>query len=63
MVAQKHTHPATASLLMSFESVFAVLAGWVLMGERLSAWELCGCGVMFAAVILAQLPTPKKKGN
>ncbi|MBR3778341.1 MAG: DMT family transporter [Clostridia bacterium] len=63
VVAQKHTHPATASLLMSFESVFAVLAGWALMSERLSAWELCGCGVMFAAVILAQLPTPKKKGN
>lgn len=62
VVAQKHTHPTTASLLMSFESVFAVLAGWALMGERLSAWELCGCGVMFAAVILAQLPTPKKKG-
>ena len=40
-----------------------VLAGLVLMQERLSAWELTGCGVMFAAVILAQLPTPKKKGN
>lgn len=62
VVAQKHTHPTTASLLMSFESVFAVLAGWALMGERLSAWELGGCVVMFAAVILAQLPTPKKRG-
>jgi drug/metabolite transporter (DMT)-like permease len=63
VVAQKNTHPATASVLMSLESVFAVLAGLVLMGERLSAWELTGCAVMFAAVILAQLPTPKKKGN
>ena len=63
VVAQKNTHPATASVLMSLESVFAVLAGLVLMQERLSAWELTGCAVMFAAVILAQLPTPKKKGN
>lgn len=59
VVAQKHTHPTTASVLMSLESVFAVLAGLVLMGERLTAWEWCGCAVMFAAVILAQLPSPK----
>lgn len=62
VVAQKHTHPTTASVLMSLESVFAVLAGLVLMGERLTAWEWCGCGVMFAAVILAQLPPLRKKG-
>lgn len=60
VVAQKHTHPTTASVLMSLESVFAVLAGWALMGEQLSAWETSGCVVMFAAVILAQLPSPKK---
>ena len=59
VVAQKHTHPTTASVLMSLESVFAVLAGLALMGERLTAWEWCGCAVMFAAVILAQL---RKKG-
>ncbi len=59
IVAQRHTHPTTASLLMSFESVFAVLAGWVLLGDRLSDTELLGCGLMFAAVMLAQLPTPK----
>lgn len=62
VVAQKHTHPTTASVLMSMESVFAVLAGWALMGEKLSAWEMSGCVVMFAAVILAQIPMPKKKG-
>ncbi len=60
IVAQKHTHPTTASVLMSFESVFAVLAGWLLMpNERMTPWELAGCGVMFAAVILAQLPGKK----
>lgn len=64
VVAQKHTHPTTASLLMSFESVFAVLAGWLLPPhERLTSWEAAGCAVMFAAVILAQLPSPKKKGE
>ena len=62
IVAQKDTHPTTASLLMSFESVFAVLAGWVILQEDLSPTELLGCGLMFAAVILAQLPAPKKRG-
>lgn len=62
IVAQKDSHPTTASVLMSFESVFAVLAGMVLLGDRMTAWEWSGCAVMFAAVILAQLPTPKKKG-
>ena len=60
IVAQKDAHPTTASVLMSFESVFAVLAGVVLLGDRMTAWEWTGCGVMFAAVILAQLP--QKKG-
>lgn len=60
IVAQKDTHPTTASLLMSFESVFAVLAGMVILRDRMSSWEIIGCVVMFAAVILAQLPSPKK---
>ena len=47
-------------LLAIVNAVFAVLAGLVLMGEQLTAWEWCGCAVMFAAVILAQLPSPKK---
>lgn len=62
IVAQKDAHPTTASVLMSFESVFAVLAGVVLLEDRMTAWEWTGCAVMFAAVILAQLPTPQKKG-
>jgi len=63
IVAQKDTHPTTASLLMSFESVFAVLAGVLLLeGEVMSLWETVGCCVMFAAIVLAQLPSPQKKG-
>lgn len=61
IVAQKRTAPATASLLMSLESVFAVLAGWLLLGDRLSRTELLGCGLMFAAVVLAQLPPIEAK--
>lgn len=54
IVAQSRLEPSVASLLMSLESVFAVLSGWLCLGERLSARELCGCALVFAAVILAQ---------
>ncbi len=59
IVAQKNTHPTTASVLMSFESVFAVLAGALLLGDRMSSWEIAGCVVMFGAVLLAQVPAKK----
>ena len=52
--------PALASLLMSLESVFAALFGWLLLGQTLSARELFGCAVMFAAIILSQLPERRK---
>ena len=56
VIAQKNTDPTVASLLLSLESVFSVLAGWVILGERLSGRELFGCVLVFAAVLLAQLP-------
>ena len=56
MVSQKYLHPVTATLLMSLESVFAVLGGWLFLKELLSARELAGCAVIFAAIILSQLP-------
>lgn len=56
IVAQKDVEPTVASLLMSMESVFSMLAGWVLLGETLSGRELAGCLLVFAAIILAQLP-------
>ena len=55
IIAQKNTEPAVASLLMSLESVFAALAGWVLLGQALSPREMLGCGLVFAGIILAQL--------
>ena len=60
MVSQKYLHPVTATLLMSLESVFAVLGGWLFLNEKLSPSELAGCSIIFAAVLLAQIPVRKK---
>jgi len=56
IIGQKDLKPATASLLMSLESVFAVLSGWLVLHEQLTFWEGIGCILVFAAVILSQLP-------
>ena len=61
IVAQRFTDPTVASLLMSLESVFAVLAGALLLHERMNARELAGCIVMFVAIVLVQLPLPDKR--
>lgn len=61
IVGQKDFNPTIASLLMSFESVFSVLAGWALLGEALSKREMFGCVLIFAGVILAQIPIGQKK--
>lgn len=59
IIAQKNADPTVASLLLSLESVFSVLAGWVLLGQGLSLKELFGCVLIFYAIILAQLPEKK----
>ena len=61
IVAQKFTDPTAASLLMSLESVFAVLGGALLLGEKMSGREIVGCAVMFAAIVLVQLPAKGKE--
>ncbi len=61
IVGQKYTQPATASIIMSLESVFAALAGWFILKECLNESELIGCALVFFAVILAQIPGLKKK--
>lgn len=61
IIGQKNVNPAIASLLLSLESCFSVLAGWIILGERLSAREAAGCLLMFGAIILAQLPDKKKE--
>lgn len=56
IIGQKYTDPTSASLIMSMESVFSVLAGWVLLGETLKYNEILGCVLVFAAIMLVQLP-------
>lgn len=61
ILGQRDTDPTTATLLMSLESVFAALSGWVILHESLSVKELFGCVLVFVAVILAQIPLPAAK--
>lgn len=60
ILGQRDTSPTIASLLMSLESVFAVIFGAILLHEKLTGQEYAGCVLMFAAIILAQLPKRKK---
>ena len=62
IIGERDVQPALASLLMSLESVFAALFGWILIGQGLSGKELIGCAIMFAAILLSQLPERKKAG-
>lgn len=60
ILGQKTTKATVASLILSLESVFAVLAGWVVLGDVLLPREFLGCVLVFGAVILAQLPGKKR---
>ena len=60
VVAQKNVNPTVASLILCLESVVAVLAGWIVLGQDMSSREILGCALMFAAIVLAQLPVPSK---
>ena len=61
VVGQKHAEPTVATLIMSLESVFAVLFGVLLAGESLSLVEGIGCIVIFIAVIIPQLPSKEER--
>ena len=61
IAGQKHTPPAAATLIMSLESVFAALSGWLLLNERMDAKEICGCVIVFLAAAAAQLKLPVPK--
>ena len=60
ILGQKHLESTTASLIMSLESVIAALCGWLILKETMTGVELLGCGLVFAAVILSQLPNKEK---
>lgn len=61
IIGQKFTDPAVASIIMSLESVFAAITGWLLLHEHLTPRELTGCVLVFVSVILAQIPGFIKK--
>jgi len=56
ILGQTKLEPSLASLIMSLESVVAVLCGWLFLKEVLTVWETTGCILVFAAVILSQIP-------
>lgn len=60
IVGQKQLDPTIASMAMCLESVFSALAGWLLLHQTLTAAELAGCCLMFAAIIASQLPEKKR---
>ncbi|MCI1305567.1 MAG: DMT family transporter [Lachnospiraceae bacterium] len=56
IIGQRYADPAPASIAMSMESVFSGIGGWLLLGQTMSGRELLGCGLVFFAVILTQIP-------
>lgn len=63
IIGQRYAEPTVASISMSLESVFAALGGWIIAGNALSNRELFGCVLVFAAIIVAQIPTHSPKNQ
>lgn len=64
VIGQRGIDPAIASLIMCLESVFSVIAGFLLLNQRMTPREILGCGIMFAATVAAQLiPSTQKKNS
>lgn len=61
VVAQKNVNPTVASLILCLESVVAVLAGWIILGDKLTVRELTGCLLMFVAIVTAQFKTSEEE--
>lgn len=61
IVAQKDTNPTIAAMLLSLESVFAVISGTIILHEQMAVREIIGCIIMFAAIIIAQLPSKEER--
>lgn len=60
IIGQEGLNPTIASLLMSLESVFSVIAGWIILNQSLTPKEIVGCVIIFIAIVMAQLPVNKK---
>ena len=59
--AQKYLDPTIASLILCLEGVFGAIGGWLILNESLSFKELCGCVIIFSAIIISQISFNKKK--
>ena len=60
ILAQKDSNPTVVTILLSLESVFAVIAGAIILHQSMTPREYLGCALMFLAVVLAQIPLPAK---
>lgn len=60
ILGQKEVEPTLASLIMSLESVVALLCGWLFLHETMRLYEILGCVLMFIAILLSQFPIPRK---
>lgn len=60
IIGQRGTNPTVASIIMSMESLFSAVSGWLILGEKMSGKELLGCALVLAAVIFSQLPSRKQ---
>ena len=60
ILAQKDSNPTVVTILLSLESVFAVIAGAIILHQHMTPREYLGCALMFLAVVLAQIPLPAK---
>ena len=59
VIGQKYAEPTTAAIIMSFEAVFAAIAGWIILSEAMTVSQIFGCLLMFLAIVLVQLPSKK----
>ena len=60
IVGQNGLNPTIASMIMSLESVFSVIAGWIILNQTMGIRQLVGCGLIFVAIIIAQIPIREK---
>ena len=61
IVAQKDTDPTIASMILCLESVFALIGGMIILGEMMTLREAIGCVIMFAAIVVANLPSKEER--
>ena len=60
VIGQKYADPTSASIIMSLESVFAAISGWIILSQKMSLSQIAGCVLMFAAIVLVQLPEKRE---